>query len=214
MILSLIIGCSFIFSSTAMALPSTEENVKGTPRDLITIAYDIQNKQNQTYSSESSSYIEILENTDTFQKVKFVEGDKADIISYDVLTGEVYVDGKQVTSEDVVVNQEISPMALGNAFDIVKRNISLNKQLIQYTVGGLCSVLELIGEFTSNAAWSLASALINKCASAGYAYSNACYAMMYKRLDDSYTFYVKYWDMYWNSSYTDFCDRYTQTIYQ
>ena len=94
------------------------------------------------------------------------------------------------------------------------RNISLKKQLIQYTTDGLCAVLELIGEFTGNAAWSLASSLVSMCASAGYAYSNACYAQMYKRLDSSYTYYVQYWYMYWNSSYTDFCDRYTQTIYQ
>ena len=213
--LCLIIGCSFMISSTAMALtPAEEENARIHDRDLVTIAYEIQERRAQMYSTECNTYMEILVNTYEYQEVKFVEGDKVDVISYDVLTGEVYVDGQKITAEDVVVSQEITPMALENAFDIVYRNISLKKQLIQYTTDGLCAVLELIGEFTGNAAWSLASSLVSMCASAGYAYSNACYAQMYKRLDSSYTYYVQYWDMYWNSSYTDFCDRYTQTIYQ
>ena len=215
MFLSLVISCSFIFSSTAMALTPMEETGGGNfDRDLVTIAYELQERRTQTYSTESNTYMEILANTDEYQEVKFVEGNKVDIISYDLLTGEVYVDGQKIMVEDVVVSQGISPMALGNAFDIVYKNISLQKQLIQYTTDGLCSVLELVGEFTGNVAWSLASSLVSMCASAGYAYSNACYAKMYKRLDSSYTYYVKYWDMYWNSSYTDFCDRYTQTIYQ
>ena len=132
MFLCLIIGCSFMISSTAMALtPAEEENVRIHDRDLVTIAYEIQERRAQMYSTECNTYMEILVNTDEYQEVKFVEGDKVDVISYDVLTGEVYVDGQKITAEDVVVSQEITPMALGNAFDIVYRNISLKKQLIQ-----------------------------------------------------------------------------------
>ena len=123
MFLSLVISCSFIFSSTAMALTPMEETGGGNfDRDLVTIAYELQERRTQTYSTESNTYMEILANTDEYQEVKFVEGNKVDIISYDLLTGEVYVDGQKIMVEDVVVSQGISPMALGNAFDIVYKN--------------------------------------------------------------------------------------------
>lgn len=213
--LGLAICCSFMFSSTTMALEHVEEMDKGdSSRDLISIAEEMQEKQIQTYSSDANTYIEVLSDINGIQEVKFVENDKVDIVTYNKLTGGVYIDGKEIIVEELAANPEIVPLTLGSPFDYKYNNIQLQQQIIQYTVSGLCAVLELAGDFTGNAAWSLASALINKAASAGYAYSSACYAMSYKRMDDSYTFYVKYWDMYWDANYSRFCDSYNQTIYQ
>lgn len=117
-------------------------------RDLITIVEEIQATKAQTHSNDNDSSIEIIENNEKFQVVKFTEGSKENILMYNVLTGQLYADGYEITVHDIPVpDYNIDPNALMNPFDHQYKDVQLAQKIISYTQDALGAII----------AWSLAT---------------------------------------------------------
>ena len=55
---------------------------------------------------------------------------------------------------------------------------------------------------TNAVASFFANAIANKAVAYGYIYSKYTYCHMYKKIDSSYQWYMRYWDMYFTSDYS------------
>ena len=219
-IMAIILCCSFVFLNltpiqsyaldTNININSMEEyNLIDTAKFLIPYQENLE----KTLGVECS--IIILEDTPNKQTVKFIEGDKVDVVTYNISTDEIFVNGSLVTYEEMIVNSGISTTGITDPVTEFQGCIQLEKAIYQYTVSALCTLLDAIADVTQNVAWAFASSLITLCASAGYMYSDACYLHQYRVVDSSYSFYTRYWDMYWTGSYSaaDLCDSYSQSFY-
>ena len=202
-----------LFSSPLFAMESSTTIDKH--KDLITIVEEIQAEKTQTYSTDSSSTIEIIENSDKYQIVKFSENDKENILMYDITADQLYADGHKISVLDIVVpDNQVFPYKLMSSFDHQYKSVQLEQQIIRFTSDALGAIIAWSLAAPTPLAIYIASEYINKALSSGYGHSKACYAFMFKAMDDSYTFYVQYWSMYWDSGYYYHLETFTQTIYQ
>lgn len=219
-IVSLLLIATFILSCSLSAFALDTTNSSSTINekfDLIETITEISSSLNSDPNSfYTTSNITILENNNKYQKVQIIEGSKINILSYDIINDKLYVDGNLITVIEVTppLTDNLSPTALGNAFDHSYKQINYGKAIVNFTSAGLAIVISKALGTDSTVASKLAGAILQTAGQSSYLYCSATYCHSYKRLDDSYYFYNKYWDMYWDSSYSDFCASYYQTIYQ
>lgn len=173
-----------------------------TELDLVDIAYEIQSTLNINSRSASVS-IDILQNTEKIQEVKFTEGNLSNVLLYNRITKELYVDGNLITVEKVNVNNEnAQPFTLLPETPKYRYTITLKQPLISFTVSALCAALLLnIPLLSSGLANVLASGLLGAGTSYIATTATICYET-WTQLDDSYTWYMKYWLLYRDSSFT------------
>lgn len=212
--LSIVTFISCMMPSSAFAMEFSD-NTGNEQRDLVTIVEEIQETRANISSTNNNSNIEIIENNDKFQIVKFTEGSKENILMYNVSTGQLYADGNEITVQDMPVPEnEIEPNKLMSSFDHQYKNVQLEQRIINYTQDALGAIIAWSLGAPGSLAIYIASEYINKAMTTGYGNSKACYAFMFKQLDDSYTFYVQSWSMYWDSGYYYHLETFRQTIYQ
>lgn len=121
--LSIVTFISCMMPSSAFAM-GFSDNTGNEQRDLVTIVEEIQETRANISSANHNSNIEIIENNDKFQIVKFTEGSKENILMYNVLTGQLYADGNEITVHDMPVPEnEIEPNKLMSSFDHQYKNV-------------------------------------------------------------------------------------------
>lgn len=220
-IISFLLIASFILSSSLSVFAiNTTALSSGISEnfDLIeTVNEIVTSENNMNATSSSNTAITIITDTPQLQEVKITEGTKTNVLTYDMVNQKIYVDGSLVIITDVagpIANENIEVMTLGSPFDNSYKKVSYGKQIIDLTVTAMGAIITAACYMTSTGGASLARKIINAAAQTSYLYCDATYCHSYKRLDDSYNFYNNYWDMYWNSSYSNFCASYSQAIYQ
>lgn len=205
-IVAKILVCLLCLMALVQSVPAfaLEESVD---YDLVALANELQESR-KGRSSEREQII-ILRNDSQIQEVKCIEGDKVDIVTYDWIQDKLYIDGLEISAE--IIYPEVEPYVLGQGFDHVYQNIQLRQQIMQFTAEALKLIL---GYYMPGGIASLmAQEMLSRSIGTSYAYCDACYCISYKRIDSSNLYYLKFWDMYWDESYYDFCASYTQTIY-
>ncbi len=219
-IVSLLLIATFILSCSLSAFALDTTNSSSAINEKFDLVETITEISSSLGSSPNSLYtasnIAILENNDKYQEVQVIEGSKVNTLSYDIVNDKLYVDGNLITVIEVMapLTDNLSPTALGNAFDHSYTQINYGKAIVNFTSAGLAAVIVKVLGTDGTVAANLARAILQTAGQSSYLYCSATYCHSYKRLDDSYYFYNKYWDMYWDSSYSDFCTSYYQTIYQ
>lgn len=186
--------CSmFAFNASAFAM--TENKF-----DLIEIAEWISLDSKTRNANSIETEVTILKNEEDIQEVEFREGDKVNLVRYNKASNELFIDGEQVVCTEH--NKFVDDRALGNATDHSYKDISYGQEIGKLTVAALAAaiiwalnVLEPIASFFANA-------IANKAVAYGYIYSKYTYCHSYKKIDSSYQWYMKYWDMYFTSDYS------------
>lgn len=217
-IICLLLITSFILSNSmsVFALDNTNVSISLTEEfDLIEITTEVSLYLNNSTKRSTFSSILVIKNNNNYQEVQITEGTKRNILSYDKLNNQLYLDGNPIIITNIVQQSSgTSLLTLGSQFDHDYKQISFGKQLINLTVSALAIIITSACQITGSGGADLAQKIINAAGQSSYLYCYATYCHSYKRLDDSYYFYNKYWDMYWDSSYSNFCASYYQTIYQ
>ena len=197
--------CSmFAFNTSAFAIMENEF-------DLIEIAEWINSDLKTRNSNGIETEVTILKNEEDIQEVKFQEGDKVNIVRYSKVSDELFVDGEQVACTEH--NEFADSRALGNATDHSYQDISYGQEIGKLTVAALTAAIIWALGITNAVASFFANAIANKAVAYGYTYSKYTYCHMYKKIDSSYQWYMRYWDMYFTSDYSgDPLETYSQKV--
>ena len=197
--------CSmFAFNTSAFAIMENEF-------DLIEIAEWINSDLKTRNSNGIETEVTILKNEEDIQEVKFQEGDKVNIVRYSKVSDELFVDGEQVACTEH--NEFADSRALGNATDHSYQEISYGQEIGKLTVAALTAAIIWALGITNAVASFFANAIANKAVAYGYTYSKYTYCHMYKKIDSSYQWYMRYWDMYFTSDYSgDPLETYSQKV--
>ena len=186
--------CSmFAFNTSAFAMMENEF-------DLIEIAEWFSSDLKTRNANSIETEVTILKNEKDIQEVEFKEGDKVNIVRYSKASNEIFIDGEQAVCTEY--NEFAGSRALGNATDHSYKDISYGQEIGKMTVAALVSVIIWALGVTNAVASFFANAIANKAVAYGYIYSKYTYCHMYKKIDSSYQWYMRYWDMYFTSDYS------------
>lgn len=209
---SFILALCIVFTFFSANINVNASSVNTENYDLISIAEWIENKPTTRSSETTPTEVTILQNTNTIQEVKFVEGNKCNIVLYNKTTDELFIDGERITVTEV--KPEISTYGYLPASSHSYQNIEYKQILMQMTVAALiAAIIYAIPVFTKPIASFFASEISNRCVASGYAYSKCTYCHSYVTVADDYTHYIKYWDMFWDASYNKVIESYSQEIW-
>lgn len=196
-ILSFILCLSMIFALCSNTLYTNASDMNIENYDLIAIAEWIENKPETRSNNTPPPTVTILQNTETIQEVKFQEGTKCNIVLYNKVTDELFIDGGLVTVTETT--PKITTRGLQEPINHSYRNVEFEQELMQLTVSALIAAIIFALKVAHPIASFFASEIASKCVSSGYGYSRCTYCHSYRRISDDFQYYVNYWDRAYES---------------
>ena len=168
--------------------------------DLINRAYEILEMTDTSYNSRMiTPVIEVLTDTETIQEIKITEGNKTNILLYDLTTEDLYVNGNIVIDELINISEgNDHTRALGSATDREQRSLNVGAAIGSLTKSALTLILAAkFPEFTNSKLATVAEAILDAAeALIDLALSYYIYYETWVQLDSSYTWYRKHLQVY------------------
>ena len=223
---SLILSLCMIFSFISTTLNTYALNDTKNTFDLISVAEWMMSQSTTTTYNTPHKNITILQNSNDIQEVKFVEGNKSNIVLYNKVTNELYIDGGKVVVEDVASSSSSLPVTLSSSSTYrysyfspsnhQYKCIKFEQQIYQMTISALVSAILWALPIPNGVASMFADAIATECTSQGYAYSDRTYCHSYSEVATDYSHYRQTWDLHWTEAYNDPSDEiesYSQLIW-